>query len=354
MDKEFEKTLNDVVWWIPFKKVREIIRNLFVNIYKISLNTNNILLNTNNVPTINWHFTAMREYMINNPDEFNNKVEKFKNGLDDYSIEYLNCYIRQLKYIINPKVIGMDFFKIDNSISDFFTEEQKFLYFNYYNIYNFYYKRYLNKYNNQINFDPHINYYEAGIVFLPNKIKNRFNDSIAIDCGAYIGDSAIMMYEEYTFKNIYAFEPDGSNFEKMQYIITNYNLSERIIPVKYATSNKNEINYIVSNGQGSFVTNEYSENSEKIESIKLDDYFKDNDNISLIKMDIEGFEKQALEGAEQLIKRCKPALLISCYHGIQMFELKNYIENLDLGYKIIYRCLSINTMCEYNLICYVE
>ena len=120
MDKEFEKTLNDVVWWIPFKKVREIIRNLFVNIYKISLNTNNILLNTNNVPTINWHFTAMREYMINNPDEFNNKVEKFKNGLDDYSIEYLNCYIRQLKYIINPKVIGMDFFKIDNSISDFF------------------------------------------------------------------------------------------------------------------------------------------------------------------------------------------------------------------------------------------
>ena len=38
------------------------------------------------------------------------------------------------------------------------------------------------------------------------------------------------------------------------------------------------------------------------------------DNISLIKLDIEGAEREALKGAERIIKKCRPVLAICAYH----------------------------------------
>lgn len=59
---------------------------------------------------------------------------------------------------------------------------------------------------------------------------------------------------------------------------------------------------------------------------------------------------------KKIIKKFKPVLLISCYHDHvalgQMFRLKKQIENLDLGYKILFRQLEIENVLEYNLICY--
>lgn len=33
MDKNIEKIINDIVWWIPFKKLRNNIRNILFDIY---------------------------------------------------------------------------------------------------------------------------------------------------------------------------------------------------------------------------------------------------------------------------------------------------------------------------------
>ena len=81
-------------------------------------------------------------------------------------------------------------------------------------------------------------------------------------------------------------------------------------------------------------------------------------SVSLIKMDVEGYEEQTLLGAEKTIKKYKPVLLISCYHDMQaptgqMFRIKKYIESLNLGYKIMFRGLEPFSSAEYNLICYV-
>ena len=63
-----------------------------------------------------------------------------------------------------------------------------------------------------------------------------------------------------------------------------------------------------------------------------------NDEVGLIKLDIEGFEKKAIEGALETIQRDKPGLIISLYHDpIAFFEIKPLLESLDLGYSLMVR-----------------
>lgn len=86
---------------------------------------------------------------------------------------------------------------------------------------------------------------------------------------------------------------------------------------------------------------------------------KDRKNkIGLIKLDIEGFEEEALIGAEEIIKNDKPVLLVAGYHDWvsfkQMFRIKKWIENLNLGYKIMFRQIGYTEILTWCFICYVE
>ena len=64
-------------------------------------------------------------------------------------------------------------------------------------------------------------------------------------------------------------------------------------------------------------------------------------NISLIKMDIEGFELLAVKGAKETIKKYKPALIICLYHkGQDFFESPEYLKNLVPEYK--FRFVNLN------------
>ena len=60
--------------------------------------------------------------------------------------------------------------------------------------------------------------------------------------------------------------------------------------------------------------------------------------VTLIKMDIEGSELEALKGAEKLIKRDRPRLAICIYHKRQdPVEITNWILELGMDYKLYMR-----------------
>jgi hypothetical protein len=68
---------------------------------------------------------------------------------------------------------------------------------------------------------------------------------------------------------------------------------------------------------------------------------------TFIKMDIEGSEKAALEGARKLIARDKPKMAICVYHKPNdLWELPLYIKELAPEYKIFMRHYSLRSAHE--------
>lgn len=174
-------------------------------------------------------------------------------------------------------------------------------------------------------------YFNTGIFKLTD------NEYIA-DCGAFIGDS---LEEYYKLKNgrlggYYCFELDHNNAEICNKKIKEYN-KDNIILFRVGVSNEHTfVNIDESYGTSSRI-NDTDETGITAEIVKLDDALKGK-KVSYIKMDIEGAEIAALEGAENIIKMQKPKLAISAYHYLSdLWEIPLLIKSFNKDYKIFMR-----------------
>jgi FkbM family methyltransferase len=182
-------------------------------------------------------------------------------------------------------------------------------------------------------FEPSVFYYKHEIDTLKT-LENIKGKSI-IDAGGFIGDSALV-FADYSDKNIYTFEPTKDSFANMQKTIE-LNNSKNIIPQNLGLGSKEESIELFLNGSASSV-NHNCLNTDQKETINITtvDKFveKNNIEVGLIKVDIEGYEPELIKGAIETIKRDKPALILSIYHNAHdFFFLKKMIEDLNLGYK---------------------
>lgn len=121
-------------------------------------------------------------------------------------------------------------------------------------------------------------------------------------------------------------------------IIKRNNL-RRTIPIKKGLGKEEQILNINSLGPSSYITDN---GEEKIKIITINDFVFNNDiNVGLIKLDIEGFELDALKGAEKTIKKYRPVLSIAIYHnGREFFETINFIHKIYSEYTCIIRKLN--------------
>ncbi|BCZ48620.1 hypothetical protein psyc5s11_46870 [Clostridium gelidum] len=179
------------------------------------------------------------------------------------------------------------------------------------------------------------------------------DNEIFIDCGAYDGDSTVEFFltmHQLNLKNskVYAFEPDRENYDNFLKTIENYNLNNVKI-FNYGVGNDN---YNISMEQ---IQNCRNNNEEyEIKICKIDDIVK-NEPITFIKMDIEGFELDALKGAENTIKNNKPKLAISIYHNSQdLYEIPLYLKSIVPEYKFFVRHHSNSTIFETICYAYVD
>ena len=109
-----------------------------------------------------------------------------------------------------------------------------------------------------------------------------------------------------------------------------------VIPIKQALGSCEQEIEINIQSSGSSINRIIQENPPK-ELIKvntLDKFVEDKKlEVGLIKVDIEGFEQEFINGALNTIKNQKPTLLISIYHFVDdFFNIKPFIESLNLGY----------------------
>lgn len=190
--------------------------------------------------------------------------------------------------------------------------------------------------------------FRCGLSLLPAKALGTLAGKDIIDGGAYWGDSALI-FGEYSPKRIFAFEPQPETFAKLKKTIRDNALEETVIPLQLGLGDRQEEKELYTRGMLSGanlsgVAPSQMDGEERIDRIRLTSIDQCADSyamcVGLIKLDIEGNELNAIHGATEVIKRDKPILAISVYHRPEdLFEIKPYLESLDLGYRFMVRKL---------------
>ena len=155
-------------------------------------------------------------------------------------------------------------------------------------------------------------------------------NEVFVDVGAFTGDSTIdfiSSFGENSYKKILCYEICKENIEKMQKILENY---KNIYIFEKAITNFNGTTHFNKNADLS--TNSTNSGGElAVEAVTLDADIKDK--ITMIKMDIEGGEMNALIGMENHIKNNTPKLLISVYHNnTDLLDIPKYISTINKNY----------------------
>ncbi len=150
------------------------------------------------------------------------------------------------------------------------------------------------------------------------------NHEIFVDCGGYIGDSTLGIISYCGgISDAYIYEADISNLEKAKDNLKGYNVKFRDVGV----SNKNEVLSFekLETSSSGFTNN----GNEKIQVVPIDEDIPKETKISFIKIDIEGMELKALEGAKNHIANDRPVLAVCLYHNPQdLWEIPLYIEKI--------------------------
>jgi len=153
-------------------------------------------------------------------------------------------------------------------------------------------------------FDP-----APGYQYFPGDLIELSDDEVFVDCGAYDGDSVrdFCAVSGGRFRRILAFEPDPENFRRLQSSVND----TRIVTRCSAVGAERATLHMSSSGASSSVS-DYGD--VEIECTTLDELLADEEP-TFIKMDIEGAEIDALRGAAETLRRCRPTLAICVYHA---------------------------------------
>ena len=169
----------------------------------------------------------------------------------------------------------------------------------------------------------------------------------AVDVGVYRGVYTYKLSKE--FKHVHAFEPNPLIYPFLEKNLTKIVKNMTLKNLALSDSNGDVNLRIPSRSKSIFKTN-YEEiyklgcatihegnkidnkNNFKVKKIKLDDLLEDK-NISFIKIDVEGHEREVITGSKKIIKKNKPVLLVEIEERHNNFPILDTIEFIkNFGY----------------------
>ena len=184
------------------------------------------------------------------------------------------------------------------------------------------------------------NYTACGIdkhqYFDKNIIKYK-EDEVFVDGGCFnLQTSKIFLKNVETYgvtcKKILAFEPDDISYKRICSLNTN---KDKITVINSGLWFEQGVLGFARRGTASSrISNEQADCTVKVD--KLDNYL--DEEITFIKMDIEGAELEALKGGKKVIETYKPKLAISVYHKKQdIYDIPLYLKSIVPEYKFYLR-----------------
>jgi FkbM family methyltransferase len=198
----------------------------------------------------------------------------------------------------------------------------------------------------------------SGLLYIRRIAKERIRDSVVIDAGAYIGDTAHLFLKAYQPRKVVALEPHPKTYQRLVRSVDAWRLRESIIPLHCAVGEEDGEMSLWGEGLGASFIKKVSStppNSISVPVKSIDAILGDTPlgRVSLIKLDVEGNEFAAVRGALDTIKRHRPILLVSIYHTAKdFFEVKPLLEELGLGYRFMIRKTTDDLIKEFVLIAY--
>ncbi|WP_438308266.1 FkbM family methyltransferase [Pseudomonas guariconensis] len=159
-----------------------------------------------------------------------------------------------------------------------------------------------------------------------------------IDCGAYVGDTVEEMREAgIRFDAVACFEPNLENYASLVESVRG--LEAVNFPCGVSDRNR-RVGFDGALGAGGHLV---ESGGDLVTCVRIDDAlpgFAPN----LIKMDIEGEEPAALEGAKETLSRYRPNLAISIYHQAEhLWSIFEQLHGYGLNYRFYLRCHAHST-----------
>lgn len=160
----------------------------------------------------------------------------------------------------------------------------------------------------------------------------RYGKEVFVDAGGFDGDTSDEFAIRYAdYQKIYFFEPSAKNLKLARQRLAKY---KRIEFLEVGLSDiAGTLCFNQEAGSASCVTtvSDSSINVDTLDAVVTE-------AVSFIKMDLEGWELKALEGAKEHIRRDHPKLAIAVYHDSADFRRTfEFIERFNLKYKIFLR-----------------
>ncbi len=182
----------------------------------------------------------------------------------------------------------------------------------------------------------------------PYRLPNTSLWRVAVDAGAYIGDTAAEMLSlAPSLEKVYAIEPDPRTFKKLSAIE-----DPRIIAINAAVGQEcGKVTFNAAGGRGA--RRGGGKREIEIDAISVDSLSLDK--CDYVKYDVEGEEAPALAGSLDTITRCSPSLLISLYHRSEdIFELPLFLAERFPNINLYLRRRRCVPAWDLDLICIFE
>lgn len=163
--------------------------------------------------------------------------------------------------------------------------------------------------------------------------------SVILDVGANTGIYSLISKTVNPKAEVFAFEPMPDVYQQLE---TNEKLNNYGIHcLELAASNENGTADIYTNPEEKLYTSTLNsentvENSIKttIKTITLKTWIKENNisNIDLMKVDVESFEPQVMEGMGEFLKQMRPTMLMEILSNEVGLEVEKHLEGCDYIY----------------------
>jgi FkbM family methyltransferase len=163
-----------------------------------------------------------------------------------------------------------------------------------------------------------------------------------LDGGACVGEALKTLFEtDFKIEHYYAWEPDLANFEKLESYLQQEcpHLAATLFPCGLGSKTAS-LSFTGGLGAASAIA---EGGGDKTVVLRADEAIR-NQRVTLVKLDIEGAETEALLGMRSLIERDRPGLAVCVYHKPDdIITIPALIKSWNLSYRLYLRAHCWNT-----------